>query len=111
MDRKNIGHNLRVLRKQSGMTQSDLAEDIGVSKDHISHAEIGVGSISMPLLLEICRALNVTPNDVLSGEYEMEEENGQDLKDVSLSLGDIDSPKDRMILYDLYTSMARKQKR
>ena len=41
----------------------------------------------------------------------MPKRSGQDLKDVSLSLGDIDSPKDRMILYDLYTSMARKQKR
>lgn len=109
MDKKNIGHNLRVLRKQSGMTQSELAEEIGVSKDHISHAEIGFGSISMPLLLEICRALNVTPNDVLSGEYKMEEQNGEDLKDVSLSLGDIDSPKDRMILYDLYMSFLKKQ--
>ena len=103
MDRKNIGHNLRVLRKQSGMTQSELAEDIGVSKDHISHAEIGFGSISMPLVL------NVTPNDVLSGEYKMEEENGENLKDVTLSLGDIDSPKDRLILYELYMSMLRKQ--
>lgn len=109
MDKKNIGHNLRVLRKQSGMTQSELAEEIGVSKDHISHAEIGFGSISMPLLLEICRVLNVTPNDVLSGEYKMEEQNGEDLKDVSLSLGDIDSPKDRMVLYDLYMSFLKKQ--
>ena len=109
MDKKNIGHNIRVLRKQNGMTQLDLAEEIGVSKDHISHAEIGFGSISMPLLLEICRALDVTPNDVLSGEYKMEEQNGEDLKDVSLSLGDIDSPKDRMILYDLYMSFLKRQ--
>lgn len=109
MNRKNIGNNLRILRKHNGMTQAQLAEAIGVSKDHISHAEIGFGSISMPLLLEICRSLNVTPNDVLIGEYATEEDRQEDLKDKVLVLEKINSPKERMLLYELYMHMLRKQ--
>jgi len=108
MNRKNIGNNLRILRKQNGMTQAELAEDIGVSKDHISHAEIGFGSISMPLLLEICRSLDVTPNDVLTGEFKTKEDQ-EDLKHTVLALENIDSPKERMLLYELYLQMIRKQ--
>ncbi len=57
------------LRRQCGMTQSQIAEQIGVSIDHISHVEIGKGSISLALLLKICKLMNVTPNDILAGEY------------------------------------------
>lgn len=69
MNRKNIGQNLSTLRRQCGMTQAQIAEKTGVSTDHISHVEIGSGTISLPLLIEICKLLNATPNDILAGEY------------------------------------------
>ena len=69
MDRKNIGLNIRALRRQAGMTQAQMAEKTGVSTDHISHVEIGSGTISLPLLIELCNLLEVTPNDILAGEY------------------------------------------
>ena len=69
MNKKNIGKNIQTLRKICGMTQAELADRVGVSTDHISHIEIGSGSISLPLLLEICTLLNTTPNDILFGEF------------------------------------------
>lgn len=68
MNKKIIGNNIQTLRNICGMTQAELAEKAGVSTDHISHIEIGSGSVSLPLLLEICRLLNTTPNDILLNE-------------------------------------------
>ncbi len=105
-----------MLRRQCGMTQAQLAQEIGVSTDHISHAEIGFGSISLPLLLDICKLLGVTPNDLLAGEYVPDsadddilmEEEGLDRK--TLSFQNI-NPDDRMVLNHMYQFMARRKKR
>lgn len=115
MNKKNIGQNLRTLRRQCGITQADLAEKTGVSTDHISHAEIGSGTISLPLLLEICKLLDVTPNDVLAGEYAPDTfekepdfcENGMYNKTISFK--DV-NPEDRMILEHMYEFMTNRKK-
>lgn len=81
MDKKNIGRNIRRLRKKCGMTQVELAKAANVTVDHIAHVEIGAGSISVPLLLEICRLLNVTPNDILEGEFSSDSLENDDISD------------------------------
>jgi len=114
MNRKNVGQNLRTLRRQCGMTQAQLAEKIGVSTDHVSHAEIGFGSISLPLLIEICKLLNVTPNDILAGEYapdnvdeELLQEEG--MYSQTICVDDI-NPDDRMLLNYLYQFMLKRKR-
>ena len=114
MNRKNIGQNLRTLRRQCGMTQAQLAEKIGVSTDHVSHAEIGFGSISLPLLIEICKLLDVTPNDILAGEYtpdrvdgELVEEQGEYGRKIVFE--DV-NPDDRMLLSYLHQFMMRRRR-
>lgn len=114
MNRKNIGQNLRTLRRQCGITQAELAEKIGVSTDHVSHAEIGFGSISLPLLIEICKLLDVTPNDILAGEYtpdcddkELMEEDGQ--YGSKIVFEDV-NPEDRMLLNYLHQFMLRRKR-
>lgn len=115
MNKENIGQNLRTLRRQCGMTQAKLAEKTGVSTDHISHAEIGSGSISLPLLLEICKLLEVTPNDILAGEYspyvpEGEENVWEESKyDKEISFEDV-NPEDRMLLEHMYQFMTKRKK-
>jgi len=114
MNKKNIGQNLGVLRRQSGMTQAELAEETGVTTDHISHVEIGSGTISLPLLLNICNLLDVTPNDILAGEY------GLDVAGEMGSQGEIPSlcefswneinPSDRILLNYLYQFMANRKR-
>lgn len=114
MNRKNVGQNLRMLRRQCGMTQAQLAQEIGVSTDHVSHAEIGFGSISLPLLIEICKLLDVTPNDILAGEYTpdyvdedlMEE---QVLYGKSIVFDDV-NPEDRMLLNYLHQFMLKRKR-
>ncbi len=114
MNRKNIGQNLRTLRRQCGMTQAELAEKIGVSTDHVSHAEIGFGSISLPLLIEICKKLDVTPNDVLAGEYtpdyvDEEHMEEQGLYGRQIVFEDV-NPDDRMLLSYLHQFMLKRKR-
>lgn len=112
MNRKNIGQNLRTLRRQCGMTQAQIAEKTGVSTDHISHVEIGSGTISLPLLVEICKLLEVTPNDILTGEYlpEHDEDTFQEDNsyDNEISFKDI-NPDDRMLLEHMYQFMTKRK--
>ena len=69
MNKVNIGHNLEIMRKRQGLTQAELAEAVDVTTDHIDHVENGYNGLSILRLLMLCNVLEVTPNDILAGEY------------------------------------------
>lgn len=54
-----IGHQVRVLRTRSGVTQADLARRANVSVGTIRNLESGVGS-TLSTLIEVVRALGRT---------------------------------------------------
>ena len=110
MNRKHIGQNICALRRQCGMTQAQLAKKLDISTDHLSHVEIGSGSISTSLLIKICRILGVTPNDVLAGEYKQEEYFSEDFSDTTLSLEGM-TPYNRMMLEFVYEYMVGRAKK
>ncbi|MCI8640418.1 MAG: helix-turn-helix domain-containing protein [Clostridia bacterium] len=59
---KNIGQNIQKARIKKGMTQEQLAEICGVSSNHISMLETGKSTGSIPLIIDICNNLDVSPN-------------------------------------------------
>lgn len=69
MNKKQIGQNIQRIRQSQNMTQAELAEMVHLSIVHISHIETGFAIPSLATLLDLCNALNVTPNDVLLGQY------------------------------------------
>lgn len=69
MNRIQIGKNIKSIRNEKKMTQAELAEKAQISVIHVSHIENGSVNMSLETLLSICHALNVTPNDILLGEY------------------------------------------
>lgn len=108
MRKRNIGTNLGILRRKCGMTQAQLAEETGVSTDHISHVENGTTAMSLSLLIKICNVLSVTPNDILAGEYEPDEFREEYLHDKIIALNDISS-SDRIILEYMYQFMTNRK--
>jgi transcriptional regulator with XRE-family HTH domain len=60
-----IGHMLQVAREQHGVTQAEMVESTGLTKNHISAVERGVSKASIPMLLGYCSKLGITPNDIL----------------------------------------------
>jgi len=76
---KKIGLRISNRRKELNFTQPQLAELIGVSKNHISQFENG-GSVSLEVLLDLCDALDITPDYLLFGT--IREKPSQDLIDL-----------------------------
>ena len=59
---------LKGFRKEAGMSQAALAEQIGCRPGHISHFEKGRRRPSFEALLRLCAAFGCTPNDLISSE-------------------------------------------
>ena len=60
-----IGRMLQASRESGRITQQEMADAVGLSKNHISKVERGESKASIPLLLGYCRKLNLTPNEIL----------------------------------------------
>ena len=69
MDLKLLGLNIKNSRKNIKLTQAQLAEITNLSTVHISHIEGGSVKMSVDTLINICNALNTTPNDILWGQF------------------------------------------
>lgn len=69
MDLKLIGLNIKSCRNMMKLTQAQLAEAVNLSTNHISHIENGSSQMSINTLIDICKVLNTSPNQILWGTY------------------------------------------
>ena len=68
MDQIKIGRFIAERRKQSGLTQAQLAEKLGITDKAISKWERGVAMPDTSIMLELCDILGISVNELLSGE-------------------------------------------
>ena len=68
MNQEKIGKFILSLRKKKNMTQQELANKINVSDKTISKWENGRGMPDLSLIKPLCDELNITINELLSGE-------------------------------------------
>lgn len=61
-----IGQRIRKYRKSQGISQEQLAEQIGISVTHMSHIETGNTKLSLPVFAAVAQALGVQTDDLLS---------------------------------------------
>lgn len=61
-----IGILLQRAREDKNVTQKEIAEHTGYSKNHISAVERGVCKASVELLLGYCEVLDLNPDIILS---------------------------------------------
>ena len=62
---KTLGDRVRQARARRGMTRKQLARDSGVSERYLAQIETGQGNISILLLLQIARALDLPVQDLV----------------------------------------------
>ncbi len=71
-----IGMRIKKTRKAQKITQERLSEMAGISPQHLSQIESAKTKLSLPALVSICNALNVTTDkilcDVLTAENKAE---------------------------------------
>lgn len=60
-----IGQKIRKYRKAMGMSQEQLAEQVRISTTHMSHIETGNTKLSLPVLVDIAKTLEVRTDDLL----------------------------------------------
>ena len=65
LDYQAIGVRIRRLRKERGLTQQTLAEMSGQEASNISHIERGATKLSLPTLVSVANALEVTVDQIL----------------------------------------------
>lgn len=68
MDLVKIGKYIAEKRKALGMTQKQLAEQLGMSDKSVSKWERGVCLPDVSVYLELCKILGITINEFLAGE-------------------------------------------
>lgn len=66
---KRIAHKLRETRLAKGLTQEYIANMADVNTSHISNIENNRVKISLSTLVQVCNALGVTVDYILSDEY------------------------------------------
>ena len=65
MNYNEIGKRIRIYRKARNLSQEQLAEKIGISPTHMSHIETGSTKLSLPVLVDLARILEVQTDKLL----------------------------------------------
>lgn len=73
MDQDKIGKFIQMLRKEKNISQVELAKRIGVSNKAVSKWETGNGLPDYAVFDGLCRELNITLNELLNGERNVNE--------------------------------------
>ena len=68
MNQEKIGKFIAKLRKEKKITQSELAEKLGVTDRSVSNWENGKNMPDLSLFKPLCDALNISINELMSGE-------------------------------------------
>lgn len=74
MDQTKIGKFIADCRKKKKMTQSELAYKLGVTDKSVSNWENGRNMPDLSLFKPLCELLNISINDLISGEIITEKE-------------------------------------
>ena len=64
-DFRTIGNKLLAIRKRSGMTQMEVAVAAEISERTYADIERGAVNMRLGTLLQICRVLHITPDEIL----------------------------------------------
>ena len=60
-----LGNRIRKYREERGLSQKQLSDMINVSNSRISNWEQGINRPDADILADICRALSVSPSELL----------------------------------------------
>ena len=75
-----IGARIRKYREMRGFSQKELAQKIGVSNSRVSNWEQGINRPDADILADICKALNVSPSELLDVRLSPEDLRDQERK-------------------------------
>ena len=94
-----LGARVRELRKKAGLTQEQLAEQLGIDQKHMSRIELGKSYPSLDRLSKIAESVNVSlPNLFKFGHLAAEADLRRQVEDMIVKLDAKDLRKMHRIL-------------
>ena len=96
MDYKLLGRRIRTARLEAGLSQEQLAELVGLTRQHISHTEVAITKISLPALVKIANVLHTSVDRLLSDS--IQDSKSQLTEDVQKVFADCDPDEMYVIL-------------
>lgn len=78
MDKKLFGRRLNTARKSQGLTGERLSELCYIDATYLRQIEAGIKTPSLPLFIELCKALHVSPSYLLSDVLRESDTGGAD---------------------------------
>ena len=86
MDQIKIGKFIAACRKTAGLTQTQLAEKLGITDKAVSKWERGIAMPDSSIMLELCKILDISVNELLIGEKKSMENNNQNNEQLLLDM-------------------------
>lgn len=102
LDYEALGARIRQIRKSKGMTQSRLAELVGIEPSNISHIERAVSKVGLATLVGIANHLDCSVDDLLCDSIQCEREA---FENQLVELSKDCTPKELRLLTDLASAM------
>ena len=93
MNQEKIGKFIAKCRKTKNMTQQELAEKLGVSDRTVGNWENGRNMPDLSLFKPLCSELNISLNDLMSGEKVKEREYQEKLEANTINIIDYTNKK------------------
>ena len=98
MDQIKIGKFIQEKRKEKGITQSELAEKLNITDRAISKWENGICMPDVGIMKELCEILNISINDLFSGEVVDMKDNEKKLEENLLEMAKLKEESDKRLL-------------
>lgn len=75
MDYVDLGRRIRVRRQNLGLTQEQLAKEMGVSTSFMGHIERGTRKASLETLVQLANVMDVSIDSLLSASLKRNKDN------------------------------------
>lgn len=98
MDQIKIGKFISEKRKERKITQSELAEKLNISNRAVSKWENGNSLPDASIMVELCNILNISINDLFSGEVVDMKNNEKKLEENLIEVAKQKEEKDKQLL-------------
>lgn len=99
MDQMKIGRFIAQRRRQANLTQMQLAEKLHITDRAVSKWETGKAMPDTSIMLPLCEILNISVNDLLSGEVVTMEHYNQELENHLLEMAKQKEEADKKLLH------------
>ena len=106
MDQIKIGKFIGEQRKVHNLTQSELSEKLGITDRAISKWERGICLPDAGLMLDLCKILEISVNELLTGEKIPMENNTEIMEKNLIEMAALNERINKMLIHTEYILIA-----